>query len=117
MIPYMVGKLAPNSSHLTRGLVKSVPGRGYFRAVPSQNGDKYVTSPPPQSLNLSSKRLDGITGCKYKTSSWHLNGFPDGNNIGSTVYNVGEKPTGILYTYINRHAGTPENSKNKTETM
>ena len=28
-------------------LVKYVSGRGYFRAVPSQNGDKYVTSPPP----------------------------------------------------------------------
>ena len=23
-----------------------------------------------------SKRLGGIIGCKYKTSSWHLNGFP-----------------------------------------
>ena len=23
-------------------------------------------------------------------------------------YKVGEKPTVILYTYINRHAGTPE---------
>ena len=23
--------------------------------------------------------------CKDKTSSWHLNGFPDGSNIGSTV--------------------------------
>ena len=23
-------------------------------------------------------------------------------------YNVGEKPTVILYTYINRYAGTPE---------
>ena len=23
-------------------------------------------------------------------------------------YDVGEKPTVILYTYINRHAGTPE---------
>ena len=53
MIPYIVGKLAPNLSHLTRGLVKYVPGRDYFRAVPSQNGDKYVTSPPPQSLNWS----------------------------------------------------------------
>ena len=54
MIPYMVGKLAPNSSHLTRGLVKYVSGRGYFHAVPSQNGDKHVTPPPPpQSLNLS----------------------------------------------------------------
>ena len=53
MIPYMVGKLAPNSSHLTRGLVKYVPGRGYFRAVPSQNEDKYVSFPPPQLLNWS----------------------------------------------------------------
>ena len=53
MIPNMVGKFAPNSSHFTRGLVKSVPGRSYFRAVPSQNGDKYFTHRPPQSLNLS----------------------------------------------------------------
>ena len=54
MIPYMVGKLAPNSLHLTSGLVKYIPGRGYFCAVPFQNGDKFVTSPPPpQSLNGS----------------------------------------------------------------
>ena len=51
MIPYMVSKLAPNSSRLTRGLVKYVLDRGYFRvissrAVSSQNGDKCVTSPP-----------------------------------------------------------------------
>ena len=46
MIPYMIGKIAPNSSHLTRGLVKCVPSRDYFRAVPSENGDKFVTSPP-----------------------------------------------------------------------
>ena len=31
------------------------------------------------------KRLGGIIGCKYKPSSWHSNGFPDGSNIGSTV--------------------------------
>ena len=24
-------------------------------------------------------------GCKYKTSSWHINGFRYGSNIGSTV--------------------------------
>ena len=47
MIPYMVGKIAPNSTHSTRGLVKYVPGRRYLRAVPSQNGDKFVTFPPP----------------------------------------------------------------------
>ena len=57
MIPYMVGKLAPNSSNLTRVLVNYVPGRGYFRAVSSQNGDKFVTSPPPpQSLNGSNNK-------------------------------------------------------------
>ena len=27
------------------------------------------------------------------------------------LYNVGEKPTVILYTYINRHAGTPHQNK------
>ena len=40
----------------------------------------------PQSGGKMSKRLAGIIGCKYNnTSSWHLNGFPDGSNIGSTV--------------------------------
>ena len=56
-----------------------------------------------------SKRLDGIKGCKYKTSSWHLNRFPDADNIElGQQYNVGEKPTVILHIYTNRHAGTPE---------
>ena len=40
----------------------------------------------PQSGGNMSKRLGGIIGCKYKPSSWHSNGFPDGinRNIGST---------------------------------
>ena len=29
-------------------------------------------------------------------------------------YNTGEKPTVMLYTYINRHAGTPDKNKTKT---
>ena len=49
-----------------------------------------------------SKRLGGIKGCKYKTS-----GSPMQITLGPQ-YNVGEKPTVILYIYINRHAGTPE---------
>ena len=57
------------------------------------------------------KRLGGIIGCKDKTSSWHSTGFPSGSNMGQQ-YDVGEKPTVILYTYINPHAGTPK----KTET-
>ena len=62
-----------------------------------------------------SKPLGGIKGCKYKTSSWHLNGFPMEITLGQQQYNnVGEKPTVILYIYINRHAGTPEKHLKQT---
>ena len=40
---------------------------------------------PPVMGEKMSKRLGGIKRCKYKTSSWHLNRFPDADNIGSTV--------------------------------
>ena len=40
---------------------------------------------PPVMGETMSKRLGGIKGCKYKTSSWHSNRFPDADNIGSTV--------------------------------
>ena len=50
----------------------------------NQNAPRPSEHPPVRGENMS-KRLGGIKGCKYKTSSWHINGFPDGNNIGSTV--------------------------------
>ena len=31
-------------------------------------------------------------------------------------YNIGEKPTVILYTYIDRHAGTPEKQLRQNST-
>ena len=62
MITYMVGKLAPNSTHSTRGLVKYVPSRGYFRAVSSQNGDKIVTSPLPPIVERVDHILQSKTG-------------------------------------------------------
>ena len=31
-------------------------------------------------------------------------------------YNIGEKPSVILYTYINRYAGTPEKQRRKNST-
>ena len=44
-----------------------------------------------------SRRLGGIIGCRDKTSSWHLNGFPDGIIVTlGQQYHVGEKPTVIL---------------------
>ena len=50
--PNMVGKLAPNSIHFTRRLVKYVPGRGLFRAIPSQKRGQ-ICEIPHQSLNDS----------------------------------------------------------------
>ena len=46
MIPYIVGKLAPNRTLFKSKLVMCVPRRGYFRAVYSQKGDKFASSPP-----------------------------------------------------------------------
>ena len=58
MVPYLVGKLAPNPTYSTRGLVKYVPGnKVYFRAVPSQNGDKFVTTPSPLMVERVSRTL------------------------------------------------------------
>ena len=36
-----------------------------------------------------------------------LKGFPNGITWGQQ-YNIGEKPTVSLYTYINHHVGTPK---------
>ena len=66
MIPYMVGKLVPSSTDFTKGLVKYVPGRSYFRAVPSKNRDNFVTSPPPQSLNDQNRIMAAEAGvCQW----------------------------------------------------
>ena len=51
-------------------------------------------------------------GYKYKASTWYLNGLPNGIIVTlGQQYNVGEKPTVILYTCINRHA-EPSNITN-----
>ena len=50
MTPYMSGKLAPNRTHFTRGLVKYVPRRAIL-CRPLQNRVKFATSLTPQPLN------------------------------------------------------------------
>ena len=57
-----------------------------------------------------SKRVGGIIGCKYKTSSWYSNyGFPYGSNMGSTNSIMsGRSPTLYCTLTINRHAGIPD---------
>ena len=50
----------------------------------NQSTPRPFEHPPVMGGNMS-KRLGGIKGCKYKTSSWHSNRFPDAANIGSKV--------------------------------
>ena len=84
-----------------------------------QNAPRTSSEHPPQSGGGKCQNaLGGVKGCKYKTSSWHLNGFPMIYIIVTLgqQYNIGEKPTDILlYTYIiNRHTGRPEKQRKKT---
>ena len=51
----------------------------------NQNTPRPSSEHPPVMGEKMSKCLGGIKGCKYKTSSWHLNRFLDADNIGSTV--------------------------------
>ena len=59
---------------------------GWVVRATSFTGVTNVASPTAAVRHiLLSKRLGGIIGCKDKTPSWHLNGFVDGSNIGSTL--------------------------------
>ena len=62
----------------------------------NQNAPRPSEHPPVRGEKMS-KRLGGIIGCEYKTSSWHLNGFSDDSNIGSTVYTAGTFNMPISY--------------------
>ena len=59
----------------------------------SQNAPRPSEHPPVRGEKMS-QRLGGIKGCKYNTSSWHLNGVPYGSNLGSTVCYLNGFPKG-----------------------
>ena len=69
MIPYMVGKLAPSSSHLTRGFVKHVPGRAISVPLTPKTRNKLLHPRPfpivgrlYNSVSLSLRQLMLIFG-------------------------------------------------------
>ena len=72
-----------NTSSVMREVTKMVDYFCYCLKK-NQNAPRPSEHPPVKGKKMS-KRLGGIKGCKYKTSPWNLNGFPDGNNIGPTV--------------------------------
>ena len=65
-------------------------GRKYKATTWYLKKNQNETRPSEHPLVRGKNVLGGIKGCKYETckyetSSWHLNGFPDENNIGSAV--------------------------------
>ena len=72
MFLYKVDKLVPNSINFIRGLVKYVPGRGYFRDVPFQNGDRFATPPPPAPDCLTTHAADHSVSIREKRSRTHM---------------------------------------------
>ena len=87
MIIYMAGKLDLNSIHFTRGLVKYVPGRGYFLTVLFKNGDKFATSPkvqgniflPPASDRRQGRASQGSSITLQNVACWQLYTCYSGN--------------------------------------
>ena len=57
-----------------------------------------------------SKRLGGIKSCKYKTSSWHLNGFPDGNMLYGLIVLISVlfRPYSTIFIFIFISGGCSE---------
>ena len=80
----------------------------YIKCLKKKQNAPRPSEHPPVRGEKMAKRLGGIIDCKYKTSSWHWNGFPYMVVTLGQQYNIGEKLTVILHTYLNRHAGTPE---------
>ena len=97
MILYMVGMLATNSPHFARGLIKYVPGRGYYRVVPSQNGGQNCDIPDPPIVerhNIINNNHAALTG-RFQPSTLHKlrqlrlstdTDTPDDNNINNNNY-------------------------------
>ena len=73
MIPYMVGKLAPNSNYFSRGLVKYVPERAIFVSSPPKTGTNLGHARPPQSLN-SSLMATSLAGREHFPSQGEASG-------------------------------------------
>ena len=66
------------------GILNGFPDGSNIECLKKKQNAPRPSEHPPVKGEKNSKRLGGVKeGCKYKkNSSWHLNGFPDGNNIG-----------------------------------
>ena len=71
----------------------------------NMNASKNPSKHAPSGEKLS-KGLGGNIGCRDKNLFMVSKGFPNVTTSGQQ-YNIREKPSLILYSYINHHAVTP----------
>ena len=64
----------------------------------SLNASRPSDHPPVRGENVTTFRWDHRL--EDKTSSWHLNGFPDGSNIESTVQYRGETHRYAIHLHL-----------------
>ena len=83
MIPLKCFDISPLAGGCSEGLDAF---RFFFKQFlkKSQNAPR-SSEHPTVTGKKNVKTFSWVIGFKYKTSSWHLNGFPYGSNIGSTV--------------------------------
>ena len=87
-----LGKACTNLCHVF-GFVISTPGQGQQlltglfkkmvrRSTSSKGVNKQKHCSTPSNMAVI---IYGYIGCEDKATTWYLNGFPDGSNLGSTV--------------------------------
>ena len=109
--PYAIGSVPSLSGHAIAYRWRSLPRVCRHRASKPQGSSERVL---PWQITMDQLIFASLSHTHYWYEvgmlkvPWQLNGFPLVVTLGEQ-YNIGEKPIVILHTYINRHAGTPEN--------
>ena len=101
---------------LERRVLNFLQTPDYVLFKKKQNAPRPSGHPPVRGENVRTFRWDLRLQRQKKNSSWHLNGFLDGSNIGSTVLCRGEAHRYTVHLLIAMQGHQTKN-KNKTETM
>ena len=99
--PYAIGSVPSSSGHAIAYRWRSLPRVRRHRASKPQASSERVL---PWQVTMDQLIRASLSHIHY----WYEVGM-----LKVGVYNTGEKSTRMLYTYINRHAGTPDKNKTK----
>ena len=96
--PFAHLAFSPSSTTSSHFVVRKIRTHLDLLSLKKNQSTPRPSEHPPVMGGEMSKRLGGIKGCKYKTSSWHLNRFPDADNIGSRIQRIGCQPEKTVFS-------------------